>query len=550
MIARRRFNALDYWDSPLGFVRDFWPVVKLYDKQREVMEAVARDDEVYAVAGNMLGKDFVAGLTVLWFFLTRHPCRIVTTSVKDDHLSVLWGEINRHVAACRVPLKASQGGPLLIVHHEIRKVIDGVPDPLSYVKGMVAKEGAAMQGHHVAHRGDGIPRTLFVVDEASGVQDAYHQMATTWANRMLVIGNPWRTTNFFFRAVKGNVGTSDRGGDIKRRSGSGHHRKVIKITVEDSPNVKLALKEQREGKKPSGRIVMPGVKSWEEYQKNLIMWDSVQQTVSLWAEFDESSTTKLVPDEWLELSCELHEDRSLWNDEEWLNRHPAGRSTMGHDSAMGGDNTVWCGIDRRSLLFLQSEKTPDTNSICGTTIGLMRKHGIKASDVYMDYGGGGKVHADRLRAMGWRVNEVGFGEKVAPEPRRTVTPLEQRKDERVDRMVFRNRRSQMYWMARELFEPILVDGKPTAKFAVPREILDRGRRDGGPSLREQLNKIPLRYDEEGRFYLPPKNKRPGAKDGAETMMSILGCSPDESDAFVLAVYGQGRKSFRATAGVA
>jgi len=75
--------------DPLAFQREFWPDVQLYDKQIEILYSLRDNDETFVPAGNMLGKDFIAGYAVLWFFLTRHPCRIVTTSAKDDHLRVL-----------------------------------------------------------------------------------------------------------------------------------------------------------------------------------------------------------------------------------------------------------------------------------------------------------------------------------------------------------------------------------------------------------------------------------------------------------------------------
>ena len=74
--------------------------------------------------------------------------------------------------------------------------------------GAVAAKGEGMLGHHIADVGDGIPRTLFVADEASGVDDVSFERSETWAQRRLIIGSPYPCQNHFFRAVKG--------GDIKR----------------------------------------------------------------------------------------------------------------------------------------------------------------------------------------------------------------------------------------------------------------------------------------------------------------------------------------------
>lgn len=190
--------------GPLDIGRVLWPDIRFYDKQREVVQAVWDCDEVYVPAGNMLGKDFVSGFIALVFFLTRNPCRIVTTSADYSQLeSVLWGEIRRFIQTATYALDVQKGGPLVINHLHIRKVVHGEICGISYLLGRVAAKGEGMLGHHVAEQGDGIPRTLFIADEASGVEDISYERADTWARRKLIIGNPYPCSNFFFRGVEG-----------------------------------------------------------------------------------------------------------------------------------------------------------------------------------------------------------------------------------------------------------------------------------------------------------------------------------------------------------
>lgn len=87
-------------------------------------------------------------------------------------------------------------------HLHLRKIVNGSVCGLSYCLGRVAAKGEGMLGHHIADTGDGIPRTLFVADEASGVDDISYTRADTWAKRKLVIGNPWPCSNFFYKGVK------------------------------------------------------------------------------------------------------------------------------------------------------------------------------------------------------------------------------------------------------------------------------------------------------------------------------------------------------------
>ena len=180
-----------------------------YRKQREIIYSVWTTPETIVPAGNMLGKDFVAGWIALSFFLTRNPCRILTTSVDGDQLeSVLWGEIRRFIQSSKYPLESDRGGPLLVNSMHIRKVDVATRqiDPLSYILGRVAKKGEGMLGHHIAEMGDGIPRTLLIGDEASGLEDGLIDTCRTWAKRILLIGNPYDCNNYFRRSVReGNV---------------------------------------------------------------------------------------------------------------------------------------------------------------------------------------------------------------------------------------------------------------------------------------------------------------------------------------------------------
>lgn len=197
------FKPLD----PLEFASINWPDVRFYNKQKEIIYSVEENPETFVQAGNMLGKDFVAGHIALSCFLRYPTVRIITTSVKDDHLRVLWGEIQRFINTSRFPLLKKDGGPLIVNHREIKKT-QADPNkkgnyrtvcPISYMIGAVSEKGEGMAGHHAPH-------TLAILDEASGIDDLTYTQIATWAKRILVIGNPNPCTNFFYKACKaGNV---------------------------------------------------------------------------------------------------------------------------------------------------------------------------------------------------------------------------------------------------------------------------------------------------------------------------------------------------------
>jgi hypothetical protein len=185
--------------------QSLWPDVRFYDKQLEVIESSFTCPETYVVAGNQLGKDFVAAFVVLAAFLMclgfKITCRIVTTSVAEHHLRVLWGEISRFIVTARRPLLYegvhNPGGVLVLNYQELRRTEErAAKNPLNYLVGRVSQKGEGLAGHHAAF-------TMFVGDEASGLDNEAYKAAQGWAKHMLIFGNPNPCRNFFYDAVKG-----------------------------------------------------------------------------------------------------------------------------------------------------------------------------------------------------------------------------------------------------------------------------------------------------------------------------------------------------------
>ena len=82
--------------DPLKFVAICWPDLKLYDRQREILLSARDNLETFVHASNEMGKDFIAAITAVWFFASRQPARVITSSSSQTQLeSILWSEI-RH----------------------------------------------------------------------------------------------------------------------------------------------------------------------------------------------------------------------------------------------------------------------------------------------------------------------------------------------------------------------------------------------------------------------------------------------------------------------
>lgn len=304
-------------------------------------------------------------------------------------------------------------------------------------------------------------------------------------------------------------------------------RKIIRITAEDSPNVRRALRYQRAGLIPPGEVVLPGVLPWDEYCKRRALWDDVRQCIGLDAQFYLGAETLLYPPQWLNRAEQLARS---------LEGRPRRAEAIGIDPGEGSANTAMCAVDRLGLIELVSRQTPDTTAITAEAIAFLRRHNVPAEQVLLDRGGGGKQHADRLRSQGYPVRTVAFGETVSLEPRRGVRQLTERLEHREEAYVYTNRRAEMYGLLRERLDPAAETG-----FALPAHYT---------RLRHQLSVIPLTFDPEGRLELLPKNKRPGASSTKKSLVEIIGYSPDEADALVLAVYGMLRRQRRAVAGAA
>ena len=313
----------------------------------------------------------------------------------------------------------------------------------------------------------------------------------------------------------------------------GLYRRVIRITAEDSPNVRLARAQQALGQAPTGEMLYPGVLPWFDYVKRRQTWDAPRQAIGLDAKFYRGKSVLLYPPNWLDRSERAANDLKRGMIGPRIRRAKA----MGVDPAEGGDRTCWTVVDEWGILEQIAYKTPNTNDIIDATIALGTKWAVPPEKWIFDRGGG-KTHADRLRAMrpvSYAVQTVGFGESVLLEPKHGKTPLQMRKAQREDKYTYVNRRAQMYGELRELLDP--ANENP---FGIPDDLYD---------LRAQLAAIPLLRDGEGRLYMLPKTRKPGQETRTKTLTELIGHSPDEADSLVLAIHGMLHTRFRPKAGI-
>lgn len=312
-----------------------------------------------------------------------------------------------------------------------------------------------------------------------------------------------------------------------------YHRKVIRVRAQDSPNVRRALRQIALGLEPDGASEIPGILSWKKYLAREKTWDKMRKCIGLEARFWEGGDVLLFPVEWLDRCEQLADQRPFAK---------STRNCLGVDAAEGGDNTSWTIANDWGCPFMRSKKTRDTSDIPGETIAIMREWNVRPEDCCFDRGGGGKQHADQLRRRGYHVRTIAFGSPATMERKRGMVTFGERIESDEDKYVYKNRRAEMY------FEFSLM----AQDFAIPGDILNRPRSDGGPSLRDQLRKFPRLIDDNGRYWLPSKGVVTDdmAKQEIKTLVQIIGCSPDESDSLVLAYHALKHPPRRSQAGAA
>ena len=163
-----------YRSDPVGYARDVLGVA-WWDKQAEAAWALIEHKRVFVKASHSVGKSFLAGGLVNWFFDCFDPGLCITTAPTARQVQdILWKEI-------RSQRPALQRGVLL------PRACRMETSPEHFAIGYTARDDSGFQGCHAEH-------VLIVFDEATGVDsafwDAAEGMMTGVECYWLVILNP------------------------------------------------------------------------------------------------------------------------------------------------------------------------------------------------------------------------------------------------------------------------------------------------------------------------------------------------------------------------
>ena len=185
--------------DPDKFCRDMWPEKKdAPEKWQSVASSlIAKSPRVAIRSGNGVGKTCWLARTIIWWGLTRHPWKVGCTAPSSGQMfDALWSELAKWHS--EMPAWAKQQ-----FEWKTERFEWAANPAVSYAVAKTARRETpeALQGLHS-------PNMLFIIDEASGVDDEIFEAArgamSTVGAKTIMTGNPTRLSGYFFDAFHKN----------------------------------------------------------------------------------------------------------------------------------------------------------------------------------------------------------------------------------------------------------------------------------------------------------------------------------------------------------
>jgi hypothetical protein len=360
--------------DPVRFIERWLGIDTLWRRQVEIIEAL-RDHRKVAVAScHEFGKTYIAAAAAIWFFVCHWPSLVVTTAPGGRQTeSLLWAHIRSMKARARFELPGQVGATSWKL----------ASDPRSFMIGFSTSTDRAHE-HASKFTGFHSENLLLVFDEAGGIAkpiwDAAHGLMTSGHVRWLAIGNPADPAGEFARAF---------------HSGDWH---AIHVDAYETPNISAgenvlpyfpSIEWLEEMRKKCG----PDYERNAEFQfkvRGIFPTAGVDTLISV-GDFQIASTRR-------------------------AEAEPDTPATMGVDVArFGDDRTVLCVVRGPKIVHVEAYGRQDTVFTAGRVTEVAERFAIYRGDAWRiavdDTGVGGGV-VDMLRARGWAIRAVNFGEKA------------------------------------------------------------------------------------------------------------------------------------------
>ena len=327
----------------------------LWDKQKEILEAVKDNSEVAVRSCHASGKSYVAGRIVHWWLNSHNDSVVITTAPTFRQVKeVLWREI-----------KGSIRGKKIYPEKAVLDTAINISDQW-FALGLSTDKPDQFQGFHSPH-------LMVLIDEASGIQPEIEEAIDGLTPEKIVrIGQPLSTLGRF--------------ADSFRMPGV----KKLQISAFDTPNVK------------EHKAVIPGLITEQDIDKFKVRYgeDSNVYRVRVLGEFPSQDSDSLISMD--DVYKAMNRDVKVESQFE---------KRMGVDVARFGD-------DRTVIIIRQMEKVvhketyngQDTMQVAGLILKIAKEHNVKSENIFIDVIGVGAGVYDRLKEQGWRVNAVNVAE--------------------------------------------------------------------------------------------------------------------------------------------
>ena len=483
-----------YINDPVAFIADTGGLEEtIWSKQKEIACSLVRYPRTAVKASHSNGKTFLFARLGVWWLVTRplNETKLLTTAPTNRQVEfILWHEIrNTHHRAF---LKEKGFGEVLTKQwkHGANTIGLGA-SPSKY-------DESAFQGFHS-------PNLLILVDEAGGIPHLFGnslEAITTGSNtKMAIIGNP---------------PTDEEGSWFQEQCENGMYN-VISIPATATPNFTGETTGRCKTCSPSSpaHLINDHLvdKKWVRDTIRIFGKDSNFVRARVYAKFPTSSSSKVLPSDWLERSCN--------------NDNPvAGESLeLGVDvAADGGDEFVIAVRDGWTGKIVHRSSGADNNNtiILGQTV----LKWILACQ---------KIHATRKNPQRIRVkiDEIGVGRGLTDWLKLEASKGHHKADivginvaeTALDSQRFANKRAEMWWTMRDLIQP---DSQGAQRVRLQ---LYRGEREDGTHI--------IDYEMLSQFAAPTYNSRSNGTIAIESKVDMkkrLGRSPDSAEAMLLAFY--------------
>jgi hypothetical protein len=276
-----------------------------------------------------------------------------------------------------------------------RLQLNNPEDPKHYVVAVSTNEPEKIRGRHPDSG-----RILVLMDEASGISreiwDAIENLLNAEHAYCIAVTNPTKPTGPFYEAFTKGVWYP------------------ITISAFDTPNVK------------AGKTVVPGLCDPRWVEARTMDWgvNSNLYKTGVLGQFPDEGDDTLIPMNHIQAALEK---RFV----------PEGEKVAGIDISRGGEDACVAVLKQGAVVtHIEGWKERDTMKTVNRIIDFMLEHNISPKNAWIDDGGVGGAVVDRLHEQGYAVRTVSFG--AAAKSRNDIR--------------FSNRRTEIFWKLRELFE--------------------------------------------------------------------------------------------------